>query len=77
MQGKQKEKQTIETSSRLNLLLSKGNKMKQTKRQAMQWEKIFSNDVSVKDWYPKSIKNLSNSTPSPPKITQIRNGQKI
>ena len=34
-----------------------------TKRQLTEWEKIFANNVSDKGLYPKSIKNLSNSTP--------------
>ena len=33
-----------------------------TKRQPTEWEKIFANNVSDKGLYPKSIKNLSNST---------------
>ena len=34
-----------------------------TKRQPTEWEKIFANDTSDKGLVPKSIKNLSNSTP--------------
>ena len=34
-----------------------------TKRQPTEWEKIFANDVSDKGLFPKSIKNLLNSTP--------------
>ena len=33
-----------------------------TKRQLMEWEKIFANDKSDKGLVPKSIKNLSKST---------------
>ena len=33
-----------------------------TKRQQTEWEKIFANDISDKE-HPKSMKNLSNSTP--------------
>ena len=33
------------------------------KKQPMEWEKIFANDISDKGQYPKSIKNLKNSTP--------------
>ena len=45
-----------------------------TKRQLTEWEKIFANDISDKE-YPKSTKNLSNSTPKK-QIIQWRNGQK-
>ena len=34
-----------------------------TKRQPTEWGKIFVNDISDKGYYPKSIKNLSKSTP--------------
>ena len=34
-----------------------------TKRQPTEWEKILANNVSDKGLHPKSIKNLSNSTP--------------
>ena len=37
-----------------------------TKRQPTEWEKICANDISGKGYYPKSIKNLSNSTPRKP-----------
>ena len=33
-----------------------------TKRQPMEWEKIFANDIADKGLVSKSIKNLSNST---------------
>ena len=46
-----------------------------TKRQLTEWEKIFENDIKIKDQYPKSIKKLSNSTPKE-HIIQSRNGQK-
>ena len=46
-----------------------------TKRQLTEWEKIFANVLSDKDCYPRSIKNLSNSTPKEQK-TPIKNGQK-
>ena len=36
--------------------------IRKTKRQLMEWEKVFANDMSDKE-YPKSTKNLSNSTP--------------
>ena len=45
------------------------------KRQPIEWEKIFANDISDKGYYPKSIKNLSNAT-SKEQITKSRNGQK-
>ena len=34
-----------------------------TKGQLMEWEKIFENDILDTGQYPKSIKNLPNSTP--------------
>ena len=34
-----------------------------TKRQPMEWEKIFASDISDKGLVSKSIKNFSNSTP--------------
>ena len=45
-----------------------------TERQPTKWEKIFASDISDKE-YPKSLKNLSNST-SRKQIVQLRNGQK-
>ena len=33
-----------------------------TKRQPTEWEKIFANDISDKAFFPRSIKNLLNST---------------
>ena len=43
------------------------------KRQPMEWEKMFANDLSDKGSYPKSTKDLSNSTPKTP-IIHLRNG---
>ena len=37
--------------------------IKKTKRQPMEWENIFANDISDKGLVSKSIKNLANSTP--------------
>ena len=34
-----------------------------TKRQPTEWEKIFANDRSDKGLFPRTIKNLLNSTP--------------
>ena len=34
-----------------------------TKRQPVEWEKIFANDISDKGLISKTYKNLSNSTP--------------
>ena len=46
-----------------------------TKRQLMEWEKIFASDISDKGLVSKSMKNLSNSTLKK-QINQQRNGQK-
>ena len=37
--------------------------VKKTKRQPTEWENIFANDATDKDWYPRSTKNFSNSKP--------------
>ena len=42
-----------------------------TKRQLTEWEKVFANDTSDKESYPKSMKNLPNKK----QIIQWRNGQ--
>ena len=34
-----------------------------TKRQLMEWDKIFANDISAKGLVSKSVKNLPHSTP--------------
>jgi len=46
-----------------------------TKRQPMDWEKIFVNDLSDKGLVSKIVKNFSNSTPKN-QIIQLRNEQK-
>ena len=45
-----------------------------TKRQPIEWEKIFANDISNKGQYPKYIKNLYNSTPK--KTIQLKMGRR-
>ena len=44
-----------------------------TKRQPRECEKLFANDLSDKGSYPKSTKDLSNSTPKN-QIIHLRNG---
>ena len=46
-----------------------------TKRQPMEWEKIFTNDISDKELVFKIYKERTNST-SKNQIIQSRNGQK-
>ena len=47
-----------------------------TKRQPVEWEKIFANDMLYKGLTSKSVKILSYSTPKK-QITHLRHGQKI
>ena len=44
------------------LLHTEGNNQK-TKKQPMEWEKIFANDIYDEELVSKIYKNLSNSTP--------------
>ena len=63
--------ETRETNAKMNywdLIKIKGfctvkEAYSKTKRQLTEWEKTFANDKSDKGLVPKSIKNLSNSTP--------------
>ena len=46
-----------------------------TKRQPVEWEKIFANDISDKGLVPKISKELTKST-GKNQISQLTNGQK-
>ena len=48
---------------KINSFCTAKETINRTKRQLMEWEKIFENDISDKGLVSKSIKNLPNSTP--------------
>ena len=50
--------------------------VKKAKRQPTEWEKYLQMTLQIKDWYPRSTKNFSNSVHEK-QIIKSENGQKI
>ena len=74
--GNQSKKWNIGTSSKLGASFCTAKEtISNTKRQLMEWQKIFANGISDKALIFKSIKNLSNPIPTK-QIIQWRNGKK-